>query len=116
MKRGDVVLVQFPHAGATPPKLRPALVVQADFYNQRISNVLVATITSNLRRRGDRAHYFIDVSSALGKLTGLNQNSLVSCLNLAVVPTGDVRARIGELSPQTMQGIDECLKAAFGIP
>jgi hypothetical protein len=54
MKRGDVVLVQFPHAGPSVPKLRPALVVQADYYNQRISNVLVATITSNLRRRGDR--------------------------------------------------------------
>jgi mRNA-degrading endonuclease toxin of MazEF toxin-antitoxin module len=46
MKCGDIVLVHFPHASGTAPKHRPALVVQADFYNQRISNVLVASITS----------------------------------------------------------------------
>jgi mRNA-degrading endonuclease toxin of MazEF toxin-antitoxin module len=53
MKRGDIVLALFPHASGAPPKRRPALVVQANFYNQRISNVLLASITSNLARRND---------------------------------------------------------------
>ncbi|HMO84483.1 MAG TPA: type II toxin-antitoxin system PemK/MazF family toxin [Lacipirellulaceae bacterium] len=48
MTRGDVILCRFPHARGTPPKLRPALVVQSDYYNSRIANVLVAGITSNL--------------------------------------------------------------------
>jgi mRNA-degrading endonuclease toxin of MazEF toxin-antitoxin module len=48
MKRGDVILAVFPHTSGTPAKRRPALVVQADFYNQRINNVLLAPITSNL--------------------------------------------------------------------
>jgi len=48
MKRGDVILCHFPYAGLTPSKIRPALVVQSDYYNQRITNLLVAAITSNL--------------------------------------------------------------------
>jgi len=71
MKRGDIVLVLFPHASGTPSKRRPALVVQADFYNQKIRNVLLASVTSNLARRNDLAHYFIDVSTPDGKQSGL---------------------------------------------
>jgi mRNA interferase MazF len=116
MKRGDIVLALFPHASGTPSKRRPALVVQADFYNQRISNVLLAPITSNLTRHTDPAHYFIDVSTLDGKQSGLHQNSLVSCLNVGVVPAAIVGPKIGELTAQAMREIDDCLKAALGIP
>jgi len=116
MNRGDIVLVVFPHASGTPPKRRPALVVQADFYNQKIHTVLLASITTNLSRRNDPAHYFVDVSTPGGKLSGLNQNSLVSCLNIGVVPVTIAGPKIGELSASAMTKIDECLKAALGIP
>lgn len=116
MKRGDIVLALFPHASGTPPKRRPALVVQADYYNQKISNVLLASITSNLVRRTDAAHYFIDVSTTEGQQSGLSQNSLVSCLNIAVVPSAIIGPAIGRLSPSAMVNIDDCLKAALGIP
>ena len=116
MKRGDVVLALFPHASGTPAKRRPALVVQADFYNQKIGNVLLAPITSNLARQSDPAHFFIDVRAPDGQRTGLNQNSLVSCLNVGVVPVAVVGPKIGELTPAAMVQIDTCLKAALGIP
>jgi mRNA-degrading endonuclease toxin of MazEF toxin-antitoxin module len=91
-------------------------VVQADFYNQRISNVLLASITSNLTRHSDPAHCFVDVSTPDGKRSGLNQNSLVSCINIAVVPAAIVGPKIGELTATAMRQIDVCLKAALGIP
>jgi mRNA interferase MazF len=115
MNRGDVVLAQFPHISGTPSKIRPVVIVQADFYNQRIANVLTAAITSNLSRKGDRAHFFVDVSTPEGMLSGLKQNSLVSCLNLTVTKASDVGQKIGGLSASTMLQIDECLKAALGI-
>jgi mRNA interferase MazF len=115
MKRGDVVLAIFPHGSGTPAKRRPALVVQADFYNQRISNVLLVPITSNLARQSDPAHYLIDASIAEGKQSGLHQNSLVSCLNVGVVPIALVGPKIGELSAAAMKSIDGCLKAALGM-
>jgi mRNA interferase MazF len=116
MTRGDVVLALFPHASGTSAKRRPALVVQADFYNRKISNFLLAPITSNLARQGDPAHFFIDVTAPDGQHSGLNQNSLVSCLNVGVVPVAVVGPKIGELTPAAMVQIDACLKAALGIP
>jgi mRNA-degrading endonuclease toxin of MazEF toxin-antitoxin module len=92
------------------------LVVQADYYNQKISNVLVASITSNLARQNDSAHYYIGVSSSEGKLSGLTQDSLVSCLNLATLPISAIGPRVGELSAAAMLEIDKCLKASLGIP
>jgi mRNA interferase MazF len=116
LQRGDIVLALFPHTSGKPSKRRPALVVQADFYDQRISNVLLAPITSNLARSNDTAHYLIDIATPDGKRTGLNQNSLVSCLNVGVVPLAVVGPKLGELASPAMLKIDECLKAALGIP
>ena len=69
MKRGDIctALVQF--AGGSPPKARPMLVVQSNFYNQRIQKVIIAPITSNLARASDPAHLLIDVSTPETDLT-----------------------------------------------
>ena len=115
MKRGDVIICTFPHGGGTPPKNRPGLVVQSDFYNQRIANLLIAAITSNLKNTGDDAHYLIDVLTPEGQLSGLHRNSLVSCINLAVIPSSTVSAKIGSLSADAMKQIDECLRRALGL-
>ena len=115
MKRGDIILARVPHATGTSPKTRPALVVQSDYYNQRIANVLVATITGNLARQGDAAHHFIDMATPVGRASGLTRDSLVSCLNLAVLPPSDIGKKIGELPSDEMDEIDNCLKAALGL-
>lgn len=115
MKRGDVVLAKFPHATGSSPKNRPVLIVQADFYNQRISNVLVAAITSNLARQADAAHLLIEASTLDGRRSGLTRDSLISCLNLAVIPKADLGLKIGELSADVMKHIDACLRTALGI-
>jgi mRNA interferase MazF len=52
MKRGDVVIVDFPFQDIPGSKVRPALVVQNDAENQRLSNTIVAMITGNLRDAG----------------------------------------------------------------
>lgn len=115
MNRGDVVLASFPHAAGSPAKRRPALIVQADYYNQRISNVLLVPITSNLSRQSDAAHLFIDVATAAGRQSGLRQSSLVSCLNVSVVPVSMIGPKIGELPDDAMRLIDDCLKVVLGI-
>jgi len=49
MKRGDVVIVEFPYADGRRGKNRPALVVQNDRDNQRLTNTVVAMISGNTR-------------------------------------------------------------------
>src|SRR5438094_8460716 len=71
MKRGDILLCKFPHSSTVLAKNRPALVVQSDYYNHRIANLLVAGITGNLVNVGDSAHFLIDISTPEGQVSGL---------------------------------------------
>jgi mRNA interferase MazF len=115
MRRGDIHLAAFQTVDGSPAKDRPVLVVQADFYNQRIANVLVAGITSNLRQRNDPAHVLIDVATPEGQASGLRADSLVSCLNVGAVMQSKMKRKIGELSDDLMRQVDEALKAAMSI-
>jgi mRNA-degrading endonuclease toxin of MazEF toxin-antitoxin module len=45
MKRGDVVLVRFPHPSGQRGKKRPAVVVQSDAYARTVGTVIVAEVT-----------------------------------------------------------------------
>ena len=67
MKRGDVVLVRFPHPSGQRGKKRPAVVVQSDAYAGTVSTVVVAEVTKNLTMKDDPACLFIDVSTPEGK-------------------------------------------------
>ncbi len=90
MKRGDVVLVRFPHPSGQLGKKRPAVVVQADAYATTVSTVVVAEFTKNLTMKNDPASPFIDVSTPEGKSTGLLLHSVVSGLVLDTVYTDTV--------------------------
>lgn len=113
--RGDVLIARFPNADGSPPKVRPVLVVQADSYNARIKNLIVAGITSNLRHASDSASFLIDVGNPDGKSSGLVQNSVVSCINLATIADKHVARKIGRLSTPLLLRIDECLKTALAL-
>jgi mRNA interferase MazF len=113
--RGQIVLADYAHAlvGST---LRPVLVVQSDYYNQRMTNSIVAQITSTLTRASDPAHLLIDVATADGRLTGLLHNSVVSCINLNTLHAQRIKRVIGHLSSPLMQRVEACLKAAMDLP
>jgi mRNA-degrading endonuclease toxin of MazEF toxin-antitoxin module len=109
-------MCRFPHAGGTRGKKRPVVVVQADVYNAKVRHAIVAEITGNVAAAGDPASLLIDVSTPEGKASGLDQNSVVSCLFLATVAEQRLSAPIGKLSPSIIQHIDQCLKLALGLP
>lgn len=49
MKRGDVILVRFPHPSGQRGKKRPAVVVQSDSYASVVRTVVVAEVTIEKR-------------------------------------------------------------------
>ncbi len=85
MNRGDIILVRFPHPTGIRGKKRPAVVVQADAYNQTMRTIIVAEVTKNLTMATDAACLIIDVNTSEGKATGLKRDSVVSCLLLATI-------------------------------
>ena len=116
MKRGDVILVRFPHPSGQRGKKRPAVVVQSDDYASTVSTVVVAEVTKNLTMRNDPACLFIDVSTPEGKATGLLIDSIVSSLVLDTVYTDTVARVLGKLSPPLLQKLDDRLKVGLGLP
>ena len=116
VKRGDVILAFIDFVGTTGGKLRPALVVQADFNNHRLSETIVAAITSNLSNVHEASQLLVDIGTTDGAASGLLHNSAVRCERLHSIPQADVRRIIGLLSVPLLRQVDGCLKAALDIP
>src|SRR5260370_21643891 len=116
MKRGDVVLVRFPHPSGQRGKKRPAVVVQSDAYASTVRTVVVAEVTKNLTMKDDPACLFINVSTPEGKPTRLLVYSVVSSLVLDTVYSDTVPQVLGSLSPTLLPKLDDCLQVGLGLP
>lgn len=116
LQRGDVVLVQYPYSSGTGSKLRPAIVVQPDHNNQRLTNVILAPLTTTTHRQDVPTQYLIDANSAEGQVAGLRHTSVVTCENLSTVAQFLVKRRLGRMPDVAMKAINDCLKAALGLP
>ena len=83
VRRGEVVIVDFPYSDQTGRKVRPALVVQSNVWNQRLDDTILALITGSRHRRvGATTQYFVDISTDEGQQTGLRFDSVIQCENL----------------------------------
>jgi hypothetical protein len=69
-KRGDVVLVLFPHSNLHPARTRLALAVQADNLGTDIPQVIVAMITSRMFRAGHPSRVAVLLCSPEGQHSG----------------------------------------------
>jgi mRNA interferase MazF len=115
LKRGDVVILDHPFSDGSGSKVRPALVVQNDRDNSRLSNTIVALITRNLSRSAEPTQLVIDISASDGRTSGLNQSSAVVCTNLYTVSQTKIRRVIGVLPTTLMAKIDACLKVTLEL-
>lgn len=83
IRRGDVVILDYPYSDGSGSKVRPALVVQRDDNNRRLTATIVALITKNTQLAGrEPAHLLIDITTADGQQSGLRVTSAVTCNNL----------------------------------
>lgn len=117
IRRGDVVVVQFPYVDGTRGKKRPALVVQNDRNNQRLQNTIVAMITGNVSlATTEPTQLLIDPRTPDGRSSGVHGPSAVKCENLYTVAQADIIRVIGHLAPALMVKLDACLKASLDLP
>jgi mRNA interferase MazF len=114
ISRGDIVLVDYPFSDRTGSKVRPALVVQADTLNRRITDTILAAI-SRSTHRASTTQLFIDVATLDGSQTGLRQDSMIQCENLLTHDQRLIIAKIGELTAPLMQRVNDCLKVALDV-
>ncbi len=111
-KRGEVVLLLFPHSDLITAKRRPALIIQSDIIETEIQQKVVAMMTSNLWRKGP-TRLFIEAESEVGKAMGIKVDSVVVCDNLATVLTAQIDEIIGRCP--IMQDVDKSLRTALAL-
>jgi mRNA interferase MazF len=113
MRRGEVVLVDWPYSDRMGSKLRPAVVVQADLLNGLIDDTVLVQITST-------AHGIpgteVKLDPAVETASGLLHVSYVFCPNLLTADQALIDQTIGYLSAPAMQEIERCLKATLELP
>ena len=116
VSRGDVVLLDFPFSDASGSKVRPAVVVQSDAHNRRMTSTMVVLVTKTVRRaRREPTQFLIWADSPEGTAPGLHFDSAVTCTNLYTVHEDFLHYRIGRLPDSLASALDGCLKAALGI-
>ena len=113
MNRGDVVLVDWPFTDGTGSKLRPAIIVQADYLNGLIDDSVVVQVTG-------KAHGIpgteVKLDPASERSCGLQMVSFAFCPNILTLEQVSIDQVLGSLTDVAMRQVDSCLKATLGIP
>jgi mRNA interferase MazF len=113
MSRGEVVLVDWPFSDRTGSKLRPAVVVQADYINGLIDDTVLVQVTTKAHGIPG-SEVTLDPAHETG--SGLLHLSYASCTNLLTADQNLIDQVIGVLSDAAMGEIERCLKTVLQLP
>ena len=113
MNRGEVVLVDWQFSDRTGSKLRPAVVVQADFLNGLIDDTVLVQITGTKHGLPGTE---VELDPARETASGLAQVCYASCANILTTDPAFIDQTIGVLSTGAMQQIEACLKKVLELP
>ena len=111
MKRGEIWLAQFePVLGHEQGRLRPALIVSADWFNgSRADLITVHPITSQPKRLPPSR---VRISPPEG---GLRLESWVICEQVRTLSKQRFSSRLGVVSPATLRAVAENLRLLLDL-
>jgi len=110
MKRGDIVIVDFPFADGSASKKRPAVVVLADTFGTLPDTILASVSTT---AQGGASHVLID--PATDPHSGLRVPCGIRCEKLHAVEKTALYGTTGSLWKKTKQKLDDCLRRVLGL-
>src|SRR5437870_4090379 len=113
MRRGDIVLVNWIFSDRSGSKMRPAVVVQADFLNARIADTVLVLITGTSR---GAASTEVTVDPAVEIHSGLRTRSVISCTNFLTIDQALIQRTLGFVSDAILRQVEACLKTVLEIP
>jgi mRNA interferase MazF len=112
MNRGSIWWADLPEpSGSMPGYRRPVVIVQADSFNaSRIKTVIVIAITSNIRLADAPGNIYLSSENS-----GLPKESVVNVSQLITLDRDFLSEKISELSPRTMQRLDDGLRIVLDL-
>ena len=115
LQRGDVVLCQvpMPSTGLTQFKVRPAVIVSADWLNQIIDDVMVVPCTSNTNRSLTATQYLITGDEIA--IVGIRVESVIRCESIFTLNKSMILRKLGSLPTEAMNQVNRCLMVALEL-
>ena len=112
MHRGEIWWASLPEpAGSGPGFRRPLLIVSANSFNDsRISTVVAAVITSNLRLADAPGNVRLPA-----KGTGLAKTSVVNVSQIITVDKSFLTEQVGRLNPRLLTEVNDGLRLVLSI-
>ena len=110
VKRGEIYYADLsPVVGSEQGGVRPVLILQNDVGNRFSPTVIAAAITSKM----DKAKRPNQVE--LGQSNGLQKDSVLLLEQLRTIDKTRLGNRVGEVSPDTMQKVNNALLISLGF-
>lgn len=110
IKRGEIYYADLsPVKGSEQGGMRPCLIIQNDVGNKFSPCTIVAIITTRTTKAKLPTQLWLPTSC------GLPRNSMVECEQIRTIDKKRLGEKCGEVDPQTMQKVNECLRISVGV-
>ncbi|MCK4325471.1 type II toxin-antitoxin system PemK/MazF family toxin [bacterium] len=115
MKPGDVILISYPFTDLSTTKVRPALVISSEGYNQREDDVVVLPITHNISRMSEE-DTCIQTTDEGFQETGLKGASAIRAGKIFTLQKDLAKSQLGGLCEELLGHVRRVLKKLLEIP
>ena len=105
MKRGDIVLIKFPFTDLSTTKVRPALVISSDKYNNKGEDAIFLYISSNTNNK-QSTDLLIESSDKNFSSTGLKKSSLFRTDKLVILKKSLAARKLGTANSDILSKIN----------
>lgn len=115
VKRGNIVLIQYPFTDLSDSKVRPAVIITPNNMITKMDDILCLFISSVIPAKLLETDLIFDSNDPAFNKSGLKVSSLFRTHKLALLNKSLVKRILGELQPKIIKKIDEKIKIAVGI-
>lgn len=109
--RGDVFYADMGvNVGSEQNGMRPVLVLQNDVGNEHSPTIIVAVLTSKVKKMYMPTHVYV------GARFGLTEESVVLTEQLSTIDRRRLRGYVGSIDRPTMKKVEQAIQISLGLP
>ena len=109
-RRGDIYLADLnPFYGFEQGGVRPVLILQNNVGNYFCPTLIVAPLTSQIKKPNQPTHFLLE------NVRGLEKPAMVIAEQIRTIDKRRIRKYLGRLDRQTMEALAECLEVSLGL-
>ncbi len=113
IRRGDIVLLSFPFTDLSGTKVRPAILISDDSFNQQNNDGIFICVTT--QKYQTPFDIQLNKSSPSFRSSGLKENSTIRASKIMCLDKNLVRRRLGSADSALMKKIQSALKCLLAL-